>query len=278
MTLLHLALITIREGQKRSIIRLATIMAICFLILFALGLQFLFVQFEQVEFMSAREMELPANGLTLVGLYASNFLLVVMAVLISVASISNEIDTRVIDTIVTKPLHRWEIVVGKWLGFVVMIAGYTLLLAGGVILIAYLRTGLVLHDVPGGLAVMVLSGVTVMTVTLAGGTRLSTLANGVIAFMLYGLAFIGGWVETIGATFRNEVSVNIGIVSSLIIPVEALWKKASLLFQPRILGNPGMGGPFSVALEPSDAMIVYAVVYILAALLYGVWSLSRRDL
>lgn len=278
MNIFNIALITIQEGQRRSIVRLALIMGVLFLILFGVGLHFIFVQFEQVELMSRSEMEIPAIALTMVGLYVTNFLLIIMAVLISVASIPQEIDTHVIDTIVTKPIRRWEVVVGKWVGFVVLITGYTLLLAGGILLISYLRTGLTLFNVAGGLSLMGLSGITVMTITLAGGTRLSTLANGVVAFMMYGLAFIGGWVETIGAAFRNEIAVNIGIFSSLILPVEALWKKASLLFQPRLLSNPAMGGPLAVTSEPSDLMVGYAAVYVAAVLLFALWSLSKRDL
>ncbi|MDJ0755969.1 MAG: ABC transporter permease [Ardenticatenaceae bacterium] len=278
MNILNIAYLTIREGQKRSIVRLALIMGVLFLILFGVGLHFIFVQFEQVEFMSASEMQLPANVLTMMGLYVTNFLLIIMAVLISVASIPQEIDSRVIDTIITKPINRWEVVVGKWLGFVVLIVGYTLLLSGGVMTISYVRTGLELFNIFGGLVLMCLSGITVMTITLAGGTRLSTLANGVVAFMLYGLAFIGGWVETIGAAFRNEIAVNIGIISSLILPIEALWKKASLMFQPRLLSNPSFAGPLAVTSEPSDMMIWYTIFYVVAILGYALWSLSRRDL
>ena len=278
MSILNIAEITIREGQRRNIVRLALIMGVLFLVIYGLGLHFIFVQFEEFEVMSPAEMEMPANILTLMGLYVTNFLLVIMGVLVSVATISSEIDTHVIDTIITKPLRRWEIVIGKWLGFVVMISVYTLLLAGGVLLFSYYRTGLQLFNVWGGLSLMWLNAVIVMTITIAGGTRLSTLANGVVAFMLYGVSFIGGWVETIGALFENETAVNIGIISSLIMPIESLWRKAALLFQPRILGNPAFAGPLTVTNAPSDAMVVYGLFYVVALLAFALWSFNRRDL
>ena len=142
MSIWHLAEITIREGQRRNIVRLALIMGILFLVIYGVGMHYIFLQFEESDFMSPREMEMPANILTLMGLYVSNFLLVIMGVLVSVATISSEIDTHVIDTIITKPIRRWEIVTGKWLGFIIMITAYTGLLAGGVLLISYFRTGL----------------------------------------------------------------------------------------------------------------------------------------
>ena len=48
------------------------------------------------------------------------------------------------------------------------------------------------------LGVLILEGLAVLSVTLLGSSLLSTLENGVVVFMLYGLAFIGGWVEQIG--------------------------------------------------------------------------------
>lgn len=275
--ILTLAQLTIREGQRRLIVRMALIMSVLFLFVFGLGLHYIFIQFEDAPYMQD-QLDIPANFLTMAGLYVVNFLVVVMAVLISVGSISQEIDTHVIDTIVTKPLRRAEVVAGKWLGFAVMIIIYTFLLAGGVMLISYGRTGWTTSNPVGGLGLIALSALTIMTVSIVGGTRLSTLANGVLAFMLYGLAFIGGWVETIGAAFRNETAVNLGIVSSLLMPIEALWKKAAIIFQPRMLSNPNFAGPFVVTSEPSDLMIWYALGYMAVLLVVAMLSLTWRDL
>lgn len=273
----NIARLTIREGQRRRIVQLSIIMGILFLIVFGVGMHYIFLQFEEVN-NAFIDPEIPANALTLIGLYIVNFLLILISVLISVASISSEIDTHVIDTIVTKPVRRWQIVLGKWLGFAIMIALYGLMMSGGILLISYFRTGLVLSQIPAGIGLIILNGVIVMTISIAGGTRLSTLANGVVAFMLYGISFIGAWVENIGAVFENEVAVNLGIASSLIVPSEALWRKASLLFQPNILGNPTLAGPITVFSEPSDAMIYYGFIYIIGLLLFSLWSFSRRDL
>lgn len=281
MGILTIAELTIQEGRRRKIVRLAVIMGALFLLLYGLGVHYIFVQFEEAGFLDQTnnaEIEIPKTVLTMTGLYVTNFLVVIMSVLISVASVSQEIDTHVIDVIVTKPLRRLEVILGKWLGFAFMVTLYSLFLSGGVILISYLRTGLVLQNVAQGLALMSLSAWVVMTLTIAGGTFLSTLANGVVAFMLYGLAFIGGWVETIGAAFRNETAVNIGIFSSLLMPIEALWKKAVVLFTPRVLGNPTFAGPFAVTSEPSDAMVWYAVGYVLVLLAFAMWHFTKRDL
>jgi hypothetical protein len=115
-----------------------------------------------------------------------------------------------------------------------------------------------------------------LSLSLLAGTRLSTLTNGVLLFMLYGLAFIGAWVEQIGSFFQSRAAVNIGIITSLLLPVEALWRRAAYLMQPPILSS--IPSPFSGVSPPSAAMVVYALVYAALALLLAMRSFSRRDL
>ena len=105
----------------------------------------------------------------------------------------------------------------------------------------------------------------------------STLANGVMVFGLYGIAFIGGWVEQIGSFLHNQTTIYIGIISSLIIPSEALWKRAAFEMQSPLLGVTGFS-PFSAPSVPSPIMIWYAGLYTLVALALAIHKFNRRDL
>lgn len=60
-----------------------------------------------------------------------------------------------------------------------------------------------------------------------GSTRLSTLANGAVVFFAFGLAWMSGLVEFIGAIVENAAMERIGVVVSLLIPSDALWRGAS---------------------------------------------------
>jgi ABC-type transport system involved in multi-copper enzyme maturation permease subunit len=276
-TILIFAELTIRESQRRKVLWLALILAISFLTIFGLGLHFIFREVVQAG-MPIEEIELGIGILFSAGLYVTNFLVVIMAVLISVTAVSGEIDSHTIETLVTKPVRRWEIILGKWLGFATILTVYILLLAGGIIVLYRWRTGLAVANIPAGLGLLLLQGLLVLSITILGGTRLSTLANGVLAFMLVGVAFIGGWVEQIGSLLQNETAVDIGIVTSLIMPTEVLWKQALSLLQPRVSTSPFAAGPFVVLSQPSDLMIWYAVAYTAVLLLLSLVSFSRRDL
>ena len=272
-----IARLTVREAQRRRLLWVAVFMGVAFLLVFGIAFHYIQRDLERQPGMTDQARFVSVLLLT-AGLYAVNLLVNVVAVLVSVTTISGEVESHTIDAIVTKPIPRWQVVIGKWLGFAGLVLAYLVLLVGGLMLIVYLRSGFYMDNIIRGVLLMALAALLVLTVSIAGGTRLSTIANGVLTFMLFGLAFMGGLVEQVGALIRNQAAVNVGIVSSLIMPADSLWKKASAYFQPSDMSNPFELGPFAAITEPSAVMVVYAVVYLVALLAFALWSFSRRNL
>jgi Cu-processing system permease protein len=169
---------------------------------------------------------------------------------------------------------------GKWLGNAAMLLVYLLILGGGVIGSTFWQTRYLPPNPIQGLLLLMLEGLVLISLSMLGGTRLSTLTNGVTLFMLYGLAFIGSWVEQIGAVFESEAAVRVGIVTSLIMPVETIWRRAAHLMQPSVAGVDidNFMTPFGAISVPSPAMVAYAVVYAVVALLLAMRAFSSRDL
>ena len=277
MSLLIFSELTIREAQRRHILLVALLMGLAYLALFGVGFHYIYLQMHR-DGVNGPQADIIVGFLLTAGLYAANLLVMVIAVLVSVTTISGEIDTHTIETLISKPVRRWEVVLGKWIAFAALLTIYVLFLAGGLMLIVYLRADFLFRNLGWGLALMIQQALIILSISIAGGTRLSTLANGVLAFTLFAIAFMGGWVEQIGALFRNEAAVDVGIITSLIMPSEILWKKALTLFQPSMANMPFSAGPFAVASQPSDLMIGYGVVYMAGLLLFAMWSFSRRDL
>ena len=60
----------------------------------------------------------------MIGLYTVDLLAVVMTILTSVDTISGEVASGTIQAIAMKPMARWQIVIGKWIGFAGMVTGY----------------------------------------------------------------------------------------------------------------------------------------------------------
>jgi ABC-type transport system involved in multi-copper enzyme maturation permease subunit len=252
-------------------------MGLAFVALFSTGFYFAYEDYSRSSSLVMRAgSELFVNTFMMAGLYVVNFLVVMVTVLTSVGAVSSEIDSGTIHAIAAKPIRRWEIVLGKWIGLAVMLAIYTTLMASGVMLAVFLITGYVAPNWLGAISILILESLATLSLTLLGSALLSTLANGVVAFMLYGVAFVGGWVEQIGALMESDTAQNLGIASGLLMPSEALWRYAASLMQPR---NPLAMGvtPFSIISQPTPAFVIYAIIYTLGLLLLTIWAFSRRD-
>ena len=128
-----------------------------------------------------------------------------------------------------------------------------------------------------GLVLIYLESLLVMTVAMLFSSRFSALATGGVVFGLYGLSFIGGWIEQIGAVLNSQTAVKVGIVTSLIIPSESLWRRAAYEMQSPLSGLLGIS-PFGASSVPSLFMVAYAVVYLLVVLALTVRVFLKRDL
>lgn len=275
--ILLIARLTFHEARRRKIMWAAILLGLAFLAIYALGLYFLRGEITRGMQQYPQGTLTSLNMLALMALYAVNFLIIVMTVLTSVDTIAGEVASGAIHAIATKPIRRAEILLGKWLGFAIMLVLYAALMIGGVALIGRLLVGYTPPNILRGSLLMLLEGLVVLHLSLLGGTFLSTLANGVFVLGLFGVAFIGGWMEQFGGMLQNETVVNIGILTSLIMPSEALWRWAAYLMQPPLLRS-FMASPFGSNSQPSIAMIAYTFAYVAVTLAAAIRNFARKDL
>ncbi len=268
--------VTFREAARKKILWTALLAGLAFLALFGTGVHF------QVKDFNTRSIPpfiryQAITGILQVGFYAVDLLAVVMTILTSVDTISGEITSGTIHAIATKPIGRWQVLIGKWVGFVGMVAAYLTVMFGGVIAVGYWIGGVISQNPVRGMLLIFLECILVLTVTFLFGTWCSTLTNGVLVLGLHGLAFIGGWIEQIGALTHSPHLVTVGVVSSLIMPSESVWRRATFEMQSPITRSLPFG-PFSNSSAPSLAMIGYAGAYLLVALAIAIHHFSERDL
>lgn len=270
-----MARVTFLEASRRKILWIATLAGFAFLAFFWTALHFVLKNAaHQANTVSLRE---GVIMMTMMVLYAGSMMTSLMAVLISCDTLSGEIASGTIHAIATKPVERWWLVLGKWAGFIGMLTLYVLLIEGGTIVLSWRATGYLPHHALAVLSLVWLQAVVLLGVTMAASTSFSSLTSGAVSLGLYGLAFVGGWIEQFGALRHVQALVPLGILSSLIMPSDALWRRAAFKFQPPLLGSIG-ASPFTSSLVPSTAMVVYSALYALLALLLAQVLFSRRDL
>lgn len=277
-----LARMTFREATRRRMVLTGLVLGVCFLIIFSIGFHMInaaaFQANSRAGETAGRVIQKEGiNVLLLAGLYAVAFLSIAMGALLGADTLAGEINSGRIQTIVTKPVRRSDVVFGKWLGFAVLLGLYVILMAGGTVLSVWIQSGYTPLHLLAGLTLIYLESLLVMTISLTMSSFLSGLATGGVVFGLYGLAFIGGWIEQIGSILQNQTAIKIGIITSLIIPSEALWRRASYEMQTPLTGALGMS-PFGTVSVPSPLMIGYAVLYLVVALWIAVNIFQNRDL
>ena len=276
--ILTLTRLTLHEAVRRRVLLAAMICGAAYLLLFAIGLHFIVRQMPAKVLADLVRYRGTLIVLTLAGLYATNFLTIMTAVLLPVDTLSGEIASGVAQTVASKPIRRSEIVLGKWLGFVLLALGYLAVLAGGVLGIGRLIGHVTPPDVPIALVLMALEAVLFVSLSIAGGARFSTITNGVVAFGFFGVAFVGNWVEQIGAFAGNDTARDVGTVASLLWPSESLWQLAAWHMQPAVMRQLQLGGPFSPASVPTPAMVWWAAGYVVALVASAIAAFRKRGL
>jgi ABC-type transport system involved in multi-copper enzyme maturation permease subunit len=279
-----IAKLTLREAMRRRIMLAGLILGISFLVIFTIGFHFILEQIQLAVAASASSQGMARlanaetiNAFEMMGLYAVAFLSIAMAALLGADTLAGEINSGTIQTIVTKPIRRSDVVLGKWLGFAGLLGLYLLLMAGGIVLSIFVQTGYTPDHLLIGVFLIYFEALLVMTITLLCSSAFPALATGGIVFGLYGLAFVGGWIEQFGSLIHNQTAIKIGIITSLIIPSEALWRRAAFEMQTPLSGALGVS-PFGAISVPSVLMIIYAGLYLVTTLIWSIRIFQKRDL
>lgn len=270
---------TFRENFSRKVLLISLILAAVYLGLFGTGVHFAAKDLARHPNPMIYQMIYPQ--LLSFGLYFGGFIVSFLAIFSAVGSVSLEIENGIIQAIIPKPIKRWEIIVGKFLGLGIFLALYAMLFFIVITMIMYLQTDLSILNLWQALVLFMLQPIVLLAITLLGSTVLPTIANGVVMFMLYMVAVIGGTVEQIGWMLENTTLQLTGIIASLIMPVDTLYRKiVHLILNPT--DNPILAlqqmGPFGSMSEPSIWMVTYAVTYVIFFTGLAVYSFNKRDI
>ena len=271
-----IASITFREAARKKILWTALVVGLGFLIVFGGALYYQVSDFRTSNMPPFLRYQI-LSAMLMVGLYTVDLLAVVMTILTSVDTISGEIASGTIQAIATKPVARWQVLIGKWIGFVAMLGIYVGLMFGGTLAAGYWIARVALQNPLRGGLLVYLECLLALTATFLMGTWFSTLTNGVMVLGLHGLAFLGGWLEQMSGFTQGAGLVTLGVISSLIMPTESIWRRAAFLMQPPLAGALQFS-PFANVSVPSGAMVGYAGFYLVIILALAVYHFRRRDL
>jgi Cu-processing system permease protein len=272
---------TVTEAVSRRLVLAAILLSAAFVGVFGLAFSILYGRAEAETGGDANFPVFAATLLTVLGLYAVQFLAAFLALLLSTGAVSGEVESGTLHAVLARPLGRGQYLLGRWIASVALVSAYVVAMAGSLLLIARVVAGYQPVGPVKAVALLVLETVLLLTAGLLGSSFLPTLANAVVLFSLFGLAWLGGVVEFIGQTFSNQTLANLGVVVSLVFPSDAIWRAASYYLQPPLfLGEAVTRGgiPFAALTPPTTALLLRVLAYPVATLLAALRTFARRDL
>ncbi|MGB9678943.1 MAG: ABC transporter permease [Thermoanaerobacteraceae bacterium] len=273
---------TFKEMLKKRAFLLVFILSLLYLSIYAFGLSKIFDHPSSSIFDIIVESQILSAGL-----FFANFIVAFLVVLASVNAISGEIESGTIYSILSKPIKRYELVLGKFIGLSTMIVIYSSIMFLSVVGLNIFMGSKITFEASNilrGLFFFDLGPIVFLALIIASSSIFSTVNTGIIAIMAYGIALVGGVLEQIGVAMqqsqiKGEGLINAGILTSLILPTDVIYRKmtAELLTQ-----NSGISfmtqGLFGGMSQPSLYMFIYIFFYVVFLLYYGSKRFSQRDL
>jgi len=277
--------LTLLEMLKKKILYLTLALTAVFLLLYGLALKYSYGYLSE----EGAIIRLAVSGqLVSMGIYASSFIISFLSVFASIGAISSDIEQGTFDAILSKPIKRNSLLLGRYIGILAVLLPYLSLLFLSTVGLNVFFAGSgtsVFHAAPVMKSMLALWMLPII-LTSAGvclSTFMPTVGSGVTVVILYFCAMVGGILEQIGGFMTSPAAkaalTNIGIVTSLIMPSDIAYRKASsLLFTTASGTNLSAEGMLGATVQPSSAMLVYIFVYSLLLLIIGMRVFNRRDI
>lgn len=271
--------LTVREAMRRRAF-LGTV-----IILLALyGLSFLPRAFKEAFGGSEAQFDVGVNLAVLFGVDIIKFFSSVLAILLSAGAITAEIERGYLAAILPRPLHRWELYLGKWLGVMLFSTAnatlWTALLWMSVALQGEPRVEM-WRALPYVLLYPVLYGTLALALSSFLGASLAamfTVAAGAFAY------FSDLFLRPIAGFFNVQLLQQIVWLSEWVLPMATLKRlvlqRVDTILPPGVGEPPPFGSPevirfMNPGVQTQD--VIYVGVYILVALVAGAVIFWRRD-
>jgi ABC-type transport system involved in multi-copper enzyme maturation permease subunit len=187
---------------------------------------------------------------------------------------------------VTRPIRRSDVILGKWAGLAALLAAYSLLVTGVMAAVVHAVSGFTVPNVLAAAGFLFAEGAVLLTLVLLLSTRLSALAAGVIGVALFGMAWLAGVVGSLGIAFHVPALHTASEVSMYVLPTDGLWHAVIYYLEPPAYVTQTLGGleqshggnPFFAAAGPTWAYLVWAALWFVLVLGLGLVSFERREL
>jgi ABC-type transport system involved in multi-copper enzyme maturation permease subunit len=232
------------------------------------------------------ETQLAVSQLLVLVAFMFSFVLAMTAVFVGSPAIAGDVESGEALAILARPIRRADVVLGRWLGFGIVVVAYAVLVGLGEIGAVALTTGYLPPHPLLAAGYVALEGLVLLTLAVLLSTRLGVITGGAIAVVLYGINWVMGVVGAAGAILGNDAIRTAGTLSRLIMPTDVVWRGAIASLEPpaALLSSLGRGStifainPFYADAAPPADQLVYTGAWIVVGLALAIALFSRREL
>ncbi len=284
MTALIVARLTIHEAARRRILWVLVALTLLSVGLTTWGVDRL-VSLGREHEANVLELQVGVSQVLVLVAFMFSFVLAMTAAFLGAPAIAADVESGIAHAMLARPIRRGDLVVGRWIGLVVVIVAYAT--ASGLLEIAAIRavSGYSPPQPLGAVAFLSAQATVLLTLALLLSTRLPAIAAGAICVVVFGLGWMAGVMSGVGQVFGADALVAAADASRWLIPTDALWRGTINALEPPyailIAAGPGRAAsanPF-LALEPPPlAIVAWSAAWIVGVLGLAVVSFGRRDL
>ena len=283
--MITIARLTVRELVRRRVVWVLAALTILSVSLVALGLDRL-VTLARGDGTNELEIRIGVSQILIMIAFMFSFVLAMTAAFVGAPAIGAELESGVALAILARPLHRAEVLLGRWLGSAIVVVAYTIASGLLAIVVAVQVSG---YGPPEPfLAIAFLAGqaLVLLTLTLALGSVLPSIAAGAIAVVGFGLGWMAGVLAGVAAAFGVELLGQAAEISRWIFPSDGLWRGVVYGLEPPLvvllatdnLPRFADANPFYATAPPPLPFVIWSVVWVALVLGASSWWFERRDL
>jgi ABC-type transport system involved in multi-copper enzyme maturation permease subunit len=232
------------------------------------------------------ETTLAVSQLLILVAFMFSFVLAMTAVFVGSPAIAGQVESGEALAVLARPIRRADVVLGRWVGFGIVVVAYAVLAGLGEIGAVALTTGYLPPHPLLAAGYVALEGLVLLTLAVLLSTRLGIITGGAIAVVLYGINWVMGVVGAAGAILGNDAIRTAGTISRIVMPTDVAWRGAIASLEPPAALLSSLGrtsvifaiNPFYAAASPPPDQLVYAGVWIAVGLSLAIVLFSRREL
>jgi Cu-processing system permease protein len=272
----------LRESVRRRVFVVVALLTIAFLVLYGLGTWQISKDINNIGDTQGVDSETVA-GATLLGLsmFATLFLGAILAVFLTLNAVRGDAERGLLQPLLVRPLPRGTFLAGRFVAAASVCVVYVI----AVFLASIVITHVFIDWWPDQLLVPAIElggGVAVISMlSLAGSVVLSSTANGIAVFMIFGAGLTAGLLGQIAEALSSHTLTTVARTASWIMPFEALYQASLSAITADTYGFTRYAidlGPFGGAQTFGPLLWPYAVLYVAAVGGAALWAFKRRDL